>query len=129
MTQETLDRGQLDEQWAAFMQALVGKLQVRLYDLNAKEGLKQKDIAERLGHSDPTYLSRCLAGQRNMTLRTVHDLARAMNSRLEISLKPYEEMTPTNNRPKREEPKPAPASGNSGINFYKSDDRFVSASS
>lgn len=101
MSQKILDRDRLDEQWAAFMQSLVGKLQARLYDLNEKEGLKQKDIAERLGRNDPTYISRCLAGQKNMTLRTIHDLARAMDSRLEISFKPYEAMTPTNNRPER----------------------------
>ncbi len=100
MSQKPLDRARLEEQRAAFMQALVGTFQARFHVLNKAGGLMQKDIAERLG-KDPGYVSRMLAGQKNMTIQTAHDLARAMDSRLEMTLKPYEEMVPTDNRPHR----------------------------
>jgi transcriptional regulator with XRE-family HTH domain len=43
-----------------------------------KAGLKKKDLAKMLGKS-PAYITQLLNGSRNMTLRTLSDIAYAMN--------------------------------------------------
>lgn len=81
----------LAEQWFSFTHRLLGGLQAAF----RRSGLSQKDIAKRLDKS-PAVISRCLSGQQNMTIRTMHDLARAMDHRLEVHLQPLSELRPTN---------------------------------
>ena len=60
--------------------------------------LSQKVLAEKLGKK-PSFISRCLSGQQNMTIRTIHDMARAMDCRLEVNFVPLESLRPSNDRP------------------------------
>lgn len=81
----------LAEQYFGFMQDLISKIQHRFRFV----GLTQKNIAARLKRQ-PAVISRWLSGQENMTVRTMHDLARAMDCRLEINLVPLDQVRPSN---------------------------------
>ncbi|MCI0559889.1 MAG: helix-turn-helix domain-containing protein [Nitrososphaera sp.] len=48
-------------------------------------GMTQKEIAERLDMSE-AYISRCLRGHKNMTVRTMSNIARGMDCRLDLSV-------------------------------------------
>ena len=50
----------------------------------AAEGLSRADLANRLGRS-PAYVSQLLNGSRNMTLRTLADMAHVLNRKVQIS--------------------------------------------
>lgn len=53
----------------------------------AAEGLSRADLAEKLGRS-PAYISQLLNGSRNMTLRTLADVACVLNRQIRISSGP-----------------------------------------
>ena len=53
----------------------------------AESGLSKADLAEKLGTSR-AHITQVLSGSRNMTLRTVADLAWACNQRAEVHLAP-----------------------------------------
>lgn len=55
------------------------------------EGMTQKDIAEKLGR-DPAWVSRALGGPANWTLRTLGELAFALNGAVEIKAVPKEDL-------------------------------------
>ena len=57
----------------------------------AVSGLSKADLAERLGTSR-AHITQVLSGSRNMTLRTVADLAWACNQRAEVQMEPLEGM-------------------------------------
>ena len=86
---------QLAEHWFAFMHRLMGKLQQAFLAESRATGLTQQDIADRLGKS-PSFISRRLRGQQNMTIRTMHDMARAMGCRLDVDLRPLRSLQPAN---------------------------------
>jgi transcriptional regulator with XRE-family HTH domain len=50
-----------------------------------REGIKKAELAKRLDRT-PGFVSQILAGGRNLTLRTIADVADALGSRVEISL-------------------------------------------
>ncbi len=56
----------------------------------AAEGLSRADLAEKLGRS-PAYVSQLLNGSRNMTLRTLADVACVLNREVRISSGPMDE--------------------------------------
>lgn len=85
----------LAEQWYGLMHQVIGKVQ-EAYREAAKNGLNQKIIAQRLGKKSPEVISRCLSGQKNMTLRTLHALTRAMDCRLDVSVTQLKEIRPSN---------------------------------
>lgn len=89
---------ELSERWFSLKQQVLGKLQAAA----RRSKLTQDDIATRIGKS-PAVISRCLRGKENMTLRTMHDIARGMNSRLRIELDDLGQLAPRN-RPRRDEP-------------------------
>jgi hypothetical protein len=63
-----------------------------VYDLWVRrkaEGVTQKDISETLGR-DPGWVSRALAGPSNWTLKTIGELADALNGDVSIKLTPRE---------------------------------------
>lgn len=70
---------ELAELWFSFRQDTLSQLQVAFRDC----GMQEKLVAERLG-KDPATISRCLRGKENMTLRTMHNLARGMGYRLRV---------------------------------------------
>ena len=90
----------LAEYWYAFMHALLIELNRAYRKRHAEDQLEQKDIASRLGRS-PGFISRCLSGQQNMTVRSLNNIARAMDYRLNVSLVDLADMPPTNRRPER----------------------------
>ena len=55
----------LTENWYEFIHDLIDEMQAAFL----KSGLSQDEIADRLGR-DPAFISRCLRGQNNMTVRT-----------------------------------------------------------
>jgi transcriptional regulator with XRE-family HTH domain len=50
-------------------------------------GIKQKDLATRLGRSEG-YVSQVLSGGANLTLRTLADFAYALDRMVDVALKP-----------------------------------------
>jgi transcriptional regulator with XRE-family HTH domain len=65
----------------------VGDAVAKLVNAIGRSGSSQADIARALGVS-PAFVSRKLNGTRNMTLRTLSDLAWAVDHRLRIQLEP-----------------------------------------
>jgi transcriptional regulator with XRE-family HTH domain len=86
-----ISKDDLAELWFGFKHQVLDKLQAAF----RASKLKQEDIASRLG-KDPATVSRCLRGQRDMSLRTMHDLARGMNCRLQIEVTPLDQLIPVN---------------------------------
>jgi transcriptional regulator with XRE-family HTH domain len=87
----------LTEQWYGFVQNLIGNMQSAFRSAN----ITQKAMASRLGKKE-SFISRCLSGQQNMTVRTIFMIARAMGYRLEIKFQKVSSLRPTNNRPPAE---------------------------
>jgi plasmid maintenance system antidote protein VapI len=101
-TASTMDRipaARLAEQWFGFLHGLIGTIQQSYLRAQREGTINQKIIARRLG-KDPATISRCLSGQQNMTIRTMHDLARAMDCRLQVELVPLSSL-PIANRPRQ----------------------------
>ena len=72
----------LAEQYYRLIHHLIGEMQTRY----RTAGISQKEMAAKLGKK-PSFISRCLSGQANMTIRTIHELVRAMDARIEISVR------------------------------------------
>ncbi len=66
-----------------------------LWNKRKAEGMSQKDIAGSL-HRDPAWVSRNLTGPGNWTLRTLAELAEAMDALVKISVVPKEDYVPGN---------------------------------
>lgn len=112
-----LSKEKLDEQWYSFMHLLLERMQKTFLS----QGLSQKDIADRL-EKDTGFVSRCLNGRQNMTMRTVHDLARAMDCRLDMTFVPLKSLKPANNQPR-----PAPAASASHHTYFNPSQQEVAA--
>lgn len=93
----------LADHWFSFVHDLIGRLQRAFRSAQSANGLTQKDIGDILGKS-PSFISRCLTGQQNMTIRTMHDIARAMGYRLEITLRPLAMLPLANRQPQPNKP-------------------------
>ena len=89
---ERISEEQLAEYWYAFMHSLLNEV-TAVY--RKREALSQKDIAVRLGR-DPASISRWMSGRQNMTVRTINNIARAMDCRLRVSLDDLETVQPAN---------------------------------
>lgn len=83
----------LNEQWFSLLHSVLGNLQATF----RRVGISQEEIGARIG-MDPARVSKCLRGQQNMTLKTMHKLARGMDCRLEIALCDLKTLTPSNDR-------------------------------
>jgi transcriptional regulator with XRE-family HTH domain len=81
----------LAETWYAFMHDLLREVQ----DAYRRSKMTQDDIAARIGR-DPAFISRCLHGKQNMTVRTMNNIARAMDCRLNVSLDDLQTLTHSN---------------------------------
>jgi plasmid maintenance system antidote protein VapI len=110
----------LAEQYFAFTHDLMHSLQMAF----RQSGLSQKALGERLGKA-PETISRCLSGQQNMTIRTMHNLARAMDFRPEINLFDLRALTRTNRRPSPRRPSAHPP-GLDATNIYGDHNRSAS---
>jgi hypothetical protein len=95
-----LSKDQLGEQWFAFRHEVFGQLK----DASRRSKFNEKEIAARIGRF-PSFVNRCLRGKENMTMRTMHDLARGMNCRLKVQIEDLDGLTPAN-RPRRDTPAP-----------------------
>src|SRR5215470_11319242 len=109
---ERISEDLLAERWFEFMHSLIRGLRAAFRTAN-KAGITQKDIAAKLGKG-PAFISRCLSGQQNMTVRTMHALALAMEHRLEIRLVPLAMLPQANNQPTQNSSLP---SGTGGTHF------------
>lgn len=87
----------LAELWFSFNHNVLGQLQSKARKLK-KDGITQEVIAARLGVG-PAVVSRRLKGRQNMSMRTMHDLARAMGCRLRVSVDDLSALAPSNNNP------------------------------
>jgi hypothetical protein len=86
----------LEEQWYGFVHSLIEKMQIAYRNAQKDDPqINQKTIAGRLGKK-PSFVSRCLSGQQNMTIRTIHDLARGMECRLNVSFQPLKSLPSSN---------------------------------
>jgi transcriptional regulator with XRE-family HTH domain len=61
-----------------------------ILELMEHEGLTRSGLAERTGKSKG-YVSQLLNGERNMTLRTLAEIAHAVGHRIELSARPLSE--------------------------------------
>jgi len=68
----------------------------RLWEARQAEGWNQLDVANRLGR-DPAWVSRKLSGPSNWTLRTLGELADALDGEVEISILDLHAAHSTNN--------------------------------
>jgi ribosome-binding protein aMBF1 (putative translation factor) len=59
----------------------------KLYAAMEEAGLNKADLARMLGTSR-AHITQCFAGRRNLTLRTVSDLAWAVGHRLTVAVEP-----------------------------------------
>jgi plasmid maintenance system antidote protein VapI len=91
----------LAEQWFSFVHEMIGGLQAA-YRLAQEHdpSFNQKVLAERVGLK-PSFVSRCLSGQQNMTARTIYTIARGMDYRPQILFQPLWKLTPSNQRPSK----------------------------
>jgi transcriptional regulator with XRE-family HTH domain len=92
MLQSVIPSDVLAEQYYTVLQDLLGQIQDRFRNT---PGLTQKELAHRIG-KQPAVVSRCLTGQENMTIRTMHELARGMDCRLDLALTPLITIPPAN---------------------------------
>jgi transcriptional regulator with XRE-family HTH domain len=89
---EPISDAVLAEQWFS----LRNKTWRRLTALVRSSGIEQKKIAERID-MDPGQFSKILSGAKgNVTLRTLHNIARAINHRLDVSLTPLSSLRKPN---------------------------------
>jgi transcriptional regulator with XRE-family HTH domain len=90
----------LVQQWFSFLHQVLAELQAAFRRLQKDPAtrLTQQDIADRLG-MQPAQVSRYLRGHTNMTLMTMHKLARAMGCRLEIRLRDLNSLPAANDQP------------------------------
>ena len=82
---EKIDPAMLDAYYMRAMHKLLSELQSAYQATHRATGMTQKDIAERLDIGE-AYVSHCLRGHKNMTLRTMSKLARAMDYRIEVGV-------------------------------------------
>jgi transcriptional regulator with XRE-family HTH domain len=68
----------------------------RAFRIRLHSGLNQDRIADRL-NCDKSLVSRRLNGEENLTLKSMSSLASAMDCRLVINFKPFEECGEGNN--------------------------------
>ncbi len=86
----------LSEQWFSFVQGMIAMMQVAYRETQEIDpDFNQKILAGRIG-KEASFVSRCLSGQQNMTTRTIHDLARGMDCRLDVVFTPLRTLKPVN---------------------------------
>ena len=93
---ERIPEDVLAEHWFDIRHAAYEELLQAFHEAQ-KTGLRQDDIATRLGR-DKGFISRCLRGEGNITLRTMSNIARAMDCRLDVRLTPLDTPPRANHR-------------------------------
>ena len=88
---KAIPESQLAEHWFAAQHEAFERLAALFH----ASGLKQKDLADRLG-KDESQVSRWLKGRRRLTSRAMSDLARAMDHRFEVHFTDLKAVRPTN---------------------------------
>ena len=67
-----------------------------------KRGCKRSELASALGKSK-SYVSQCLDGERNLTLRTIADMLTALGLRMTVSAEPMYAMRAEADSPTRDD--------------------------
>ena len=86
-----------EEKLAEYWYEIRHQLFEELREVFRKSGLRQDTIASRLGR-DKALVSRWLTGQENLTLRTMSNIARSMNCRLNVGVQPLSQLALANYR-------------------------------
>lgn len=86
-----IPKAELRELWHSFRHQTLGELQAAYRTC----GVTQEEIGIRID-KDPATVSKCLRGQRNMTMETMFLLARGMDCRLRVVLEKLGSLTPVN---------------------------------
>lgn len=68
---------------SVFLKGLAHDAVVKLWERRKKDGLKQKDLARKIGRN-PGWVSRLFSGPRNWTLHSLAELVEAMDGRIQI---------------------------------------------
>jgi transcriptional regulator with XRE-family HTH domain len=77
----------LADYWFRLRRKVFEQIKLRV----SESSLTQRQLAHRLGKSE-SRISKWLHGQENVTLRTMNDIARAIDCRLEIRVTPLREV-------------------------------------
>lgn len=81
---------------ARFVSQVYGQIQQAFTDAAREEGMTQRKLAEKLG-VDKSVLHRRLTGEANLTLRSIADLAWALDADLEFAVRRRKKNDPTRN--------------------------------
>ncbi len=65
---------------------LIASIAQRVWEVMERKGISRAQLAEALGKSRP-FISQVLSGSKNLTLRTVADLADALGCEVEVNLR------------------------------------------
>ncbi len=91
MTEQTQFEAWIDESpdnAKIFQQeALILKVTHMIWGWMEEKGISRSDLAGRLGRTRG-YISQVLAGDKNLTIRTIADIATAMDTQADFSLRP-----------------------------------------
>lgn len=90
---QRIPEDRLAEYWFDVQQIAFKKLR----EVFQGSGLRQEDLVDRLG-KDKGQVSRWLRGTDNVTLRTMSNLARAMDCRLSVEFEPLSQLKKSNNQ-------------------------------
>ncbi|MER9300465.1 helix-turn-helix domain-containing protein [Mesorhizobium sp. M0621] len=104
LSETRIPEERLAEQWYGLLHKVISSVQIAYRNAAKETGLTQKVMAKRLGMNNPEVISRCISGQKNMTLRTLHNLARAMDCRLDIAITPLSSLKVFDNAPAKTPP-------------------------
>jgi hypothetical protein len=114
----------LSEQWFGFVQGMIAGMQTAYREAQTvAPDFNQKILGQKIGKK-ASFISRCLSGQQNMTIRTIHDIARGMDCRLDVVLTPLWTLKRANRGPVEER-----LGGSAGFGWYESDTNKTSGGS
>ena len=85
----------LAEHFYEALQEAFAELQEKRREQEDELGINQEIIAERLG-KNPSQISRQLRGGANLTLRTLSDIARALEGRVRINIQLFKDLPRAN---------------------------------
>lgn len=89
MTFQSKPHAEIEDYGLARVRDMAFDAVMKLWRKRQREGLTQKDVAERLDRN-PAWVSRQLSGPGNWTLRTFGALVEALDGEAEISVMPIE---------------------------------------
>lgn len=93
MDNNRISEDSLSENWHFFLYQTFARLKNKFME----RGISQDELAARLG-KDKAFVSRCLQGHNNMTLKTMFNIARALDQRMEVKFIDLNSLAPVNRK-------------------------------